>query len=156
MKTTLTDDRTHKEKKTTTKGTRILYITSGVLLALIIALPIYLFQKEKRLRKELLENGIETVGVITKVYLHQEVRDDDRNGRRTTSEWRADYSFVEMETQELIYKENGLSGENAKTTKPGSKYRVRYLAGKAKRTARIYLDEPIDESPHKASSGESQ
>lgn len=156
MKTTLSEGRTHIEKKTTNKETRILFISSGVFLALMIALPIFLIQKEKRLRKELLENGIETVGVITKVYLHQEVREDDRNGRRTIVEWRADYSFVEMETQEIIYKENGLSEENAKNTKPGFKYRVRYLAGKAERTARIYFDEPIDSSIHKTTSSETQ
>ncbi len=141
------------------KDKKAFYIGFAIIFGFILALVLFVYfaiQHEKNLRAELLKNGIETVGVIDRVYFKEGTYDEERGRWITNSEWIACYSFIEMETQNMIHKEIGIKDSLLSIVKPKSQYRIRYLKEKPKRTARIYFDEPITKNSFQGNSSEKE
>lgn len=111
----------------------------------VFAITAISFLKAKNLAEKLYEEGIETVGIIERVYHYE-----NHKAENDTDYWKASFYFLEMETGEYLHTVKVVSMP-PKSAKPGSKYRVRYLAGKAIKTATIYFHEPITESAPKSS-----
>ena len=128
----------NKNKKIRT----ILGIVGSILLGLTLFGIVY-FEDKK-----ILKNGIETVGIVDKVYWEYDINDEKGNKK----EYRVVYHFLEIESQTWIKVKGDCSESDSKKLMPKCKYRVRYLKGKADRKSRIYANEPIDDSPSKASS----
>ena len=124
------------------KITIISFISTIVIISAIV---IGIFLRDKNMDKKLHTEGIETVGIIKGVHHYE-----NHKGETDEDFWKASFYFLEMETGEYIHT-NKVVPTPPKSAKPGSKYRVRYLAGKAKKTAKIYFNEPIKESAPKSS-----
>lgn len=118
----------------------ILWMFGCILLGVTLFGIVY-FEDQK-----ILKNGIETVGIVDKVYWEYDVNDDKGNEK----EYYVIYHFLEIESQKWIRVRGNCSESDFRELMPKCKYRVRYLKGKADRKSRIYANEPIDDSTYKA------
>ena len=111
------------------KKKQISWIIYFIALVLWLCLGIYNYER----KKNLLENGIETIGVVEKVTM--------RRGRLAEATiW---FRFVDVDNLQVLRTSSNSSPLQGKEAVIGGEYRVRYLAGKTEKTATIYIDEPV-------------
>lgn len=113
----------------TKSKTKKLIIIGGILFILYIIVYVYNSQYEK----ELLENGIETIGVVEKKLIN----------KGHTPDGRIHFRYIDYENHCVSHSISRCSQEQAKEAITGRVYRVRYIGGKSGKTATIYIDEPI-------------
>lgn len=104
-------------------------IIGFVLLVLWLLAVIYNYEK----KKSLIDNGIETIGVVEKALINRSHYDD-------ATIW---FRFVEVDNLQVERACSDCSRSQGLEAVIGGFYRVRYIEGKAGKTATIYIDEPV-------------
>ena len=84
-------------------------------------------------KKSLIENGIETIGVVEEVLINK--------GHKPDAKIR--FRFVDVDNLQVIQACSYCSRSQGYETIIGGFYRVRYVAGKPGKVATIYIDEPV-------------
>ena len=84
-------------------------------------------------KKNLIENGIETIGVVEEALINKGHQSD-------TKIW---FRFVDVDDLQVLRACSYCSRSQGYEAKIGGFYRVRYVAGKPGKTATIYIDEPV-------------
>lgn len=84
-------------------------------------------------KKNLIESGIETIGVVEEAMVNKGHRPDAKI-------W---FRFVDVDNLQVLRACSYCSGPQGNEAIIGGFYRVRYVAGKPGKTATIYIDEPV-------------
>ena len=84
-------------------------------------------------RRKLIDNGVETIGVVEKALINKGHQPDAKI-------W---FRFVDVDNLQVLRACSHCSSFQGNEAIIGGFYRVRYIAGKPEKTARIYIDEPV-------------
>lgn len=84
-------------------------------------------------RKKLIDNGIETIGVVEEALINKGHKPDAKI-------W---FRFVDVDNLQVVRACSYCSRSQGYEAIIGGFYRVRYVAGKPEKTATIYIDEPV-------------